>query len=81
MISYYTYLPSKAIMVKFSRPCNILHASLSMFLYLHSALVKLLLANAIGLRMVVPGAVSFRHVIPSLVFNKKVVCPITDALA
>ena len=52
MISYYTYLPSKPIMVIFLRPCNISKPSLSMMLYLNSALVRLLLANVIDLRMV-----------------------------
>ena len=58
MICYYTYLPSKTIMVKFLRPCSIPNVSLSMLLYLYSALVRLLLANVMGLRMVLSGAIS-----------------------
>ena len=79
MICYYTYLPSKTIMVKFFRPCSIPNASLSMLLYLHSALVRLLLANAMGLNMVLSGEISFGNVVPSLVCNRAAPSPILDA--
>ena len=79
MIGYYSYLPSKVIMVNFLRPSNKLNACLSMLLYLYSALVRLLLANVIGLRMVLSGAISCGHVVPSLVCNMVAPNPILDA--
>ena len=79
MICYYTYLPSKTIMVKFLRPCNIPNVSLSMLLYLCSALLRLLLAKVMDLRMVLYRAISFGHVVPSLVCNRVVQIPIPDA--
>ena len=71
MISYYTYLPSKAIMVKSFKTMQYIQC-LPFDVYLHSALVRLLLANAISIRMVLSGAVSLGHVIPFLVCNSAV---------
>ena len=79
MISYYTYLPSKAVMAESFKPMQYTNASLSMLLYLHSALVRLLLTNAIGLSIMLSGATSLGHVVPSLVCNWVAPSPIPDA--
>ena len=79
MIGYYTYLPSKIIMVKFFKTMKYTQC-LSFDVTVPSFCTgQALLTNAIGLRMVLSGTVSFRHVVPSPVCNKTVPGSILDA--
>ena len=79
MISYYTYLPVKAVMWNLSSICSIPNVSLLIVLCLFSMLVRLLLANIIGLSMVLPGEISLGHVASFLACNRVALSPTPDA--